>query len=536
MNKLSMERCIKVCMAFCAFLTVACQKQQGDIDNDPTTTGENKEQPSDDNPFIWDTTIPTADTLFLVDCFPELLNSSSVTKDPEYGLCLRSGKQDWDFQLSLEAPFFPEQSYDYYASAIPIEGKRHPWRIRTGETVVWKDLHYQKEIQFFSYGECGKPVVTVHIALDPSSHCSKALLSDVELTAYPSMGHSTVLYESGMLEVDHEGVDLTLPISSYSSYLNDPDRFVNEDGQMCLSRIVSFKAEVDVPEEDKTEELLAETLDFNISVHFDKAVFSQIIASLQPDLTPNDLLPGASIEMPDFFTTQNHELTFVNPIMHLAYTCDDSVNEVIWLNSKLFLENNPYEKTFYEAGDYWLGPALTMSYYHSNLKNPVLNDYFQTPFPKEYFFPSLSVQLNTANDLLLSAKTYSFHVETEWFLPLCFNGTFHGETYQTSTLYLNSEELEAPTNKVISMGRHFASGLPFSCFVTPVFQEDGSEPIYLETFRVHDFYSFSYDYTPSSDPWKASLYFLITPAYGSAVPFKRDAFLRASSTWMAVRK
>lgn len=508
----------------CALLIVACQKQRSDSENDTQSSdSENDTQSSDENPAAWYKEIQTADTLSIVNITPELFDSPYITEDSEYGFCLHSGKQTWDYQFTFEAPFFPEQSYSYHASATPIQGLKHPWRIRTGEEVVWKDLHYQNEIEEFLFGEC-ETVVMVHIALDPSSPCNKALLSDVLLTLYRVGGMPSLdLYETGLLEVDHEGIDVPIPIHSFYRPVNDG--FVNEDGQLCFSRIVSFRAEVDVPDEDRTEELLLESLNFDISVHFNRTEFSLSMVYLHPDITSVDLLPGVSFEMPDFFTSTNHELVFVNPIMRFAYTCDETANNSFQLNSVLLLDNNPFEMSFYNSCEQLLGPDLTMSYYHSTVRNRVLNDYFQTPFPKEYVFPSMSVKLNSIGNPLLSPKTYSFNVETEWYLPFVFNGKFGGETYQSSILYLNSEELKVPADRALTIKRVFSSTLPFSCIVTPVFQEEGAEPIRLGTFSVDSTGSFSFDYTPTSDNWKASLYFLITPVSGRAVPLKSDAKL-----------
>ena len=122
-------------------------------------------------------------------------------------------------------------------------------------------------------------------------------------------------------------------------------------------------------------------------------------------------------------------------------------------------------------------------------------------------------------------EEYTISLEADWQLPLLFSGKMTGISVQTAPIYMDGEKLNTPGSGTYLIQSTLQNDLPFDCTVTPVFTLEDNEPVFLDAFTSkanYYGYTFKHTFTSTKDHWKASLYFIITPAKFVSVQFDRS--------------
>ena len=481
--------------------------------------------------------LPFSETLSLVDFFPELADSPSIVEDDLLGYCLALGEQDWSMPFSMAPAFVPSQEYSLRVPVAPqvSSNKRY---LDTVQYVVLEDISLPGTgCDHLEFGEC-ESLFKLTIALDGEAPYRKVSLSRLKIEFPYWFPASYVDGELPDVTVTPDGIDLVFRLVS----VYDPAQFFDKNDRRCWSIETAISAVVTavsenavVPDADRTP------LDLHFTFGFDRIDFSRYGLLFDDFTFPAETVDGEGIRLPSFLTAAGTDIALPEPYI-LLETHNSIPFSSVRLKGSFSIGDNQAEFIVQDNGKFMLMSRLDGIYREgiANRDISALGKLFRFPVKDGILRPSFTFQpIVESFGTFEPGRLYEMSVRSESLLPLSFTGNLAWEGIATAPLQIAGDPKDAPARSTHEIRQSLTNKLPFDCRVTPVFTMEGESPVYLEDFVVPAWdygRSFTYRFTPATDPWKATLYYIVTPSEGKKIYFRKDYDLTVSETQVTFNK
>ena len=504
--------------AFCvlSFLS-GCQKP-GD---------EGKEEETVKLPPAWTKDLPFTETLALTDFFPELTDSPSIVEDERMGYCLSLGKQEWTMPYSVDPAYIPAQDFSFSVHVDP-PGSSSRRTMNTVQYVVLEDVSLPGTgCDHMELANC-ESLFKLTITLDSQAPYSKVSLSRLEID-FPDWFRASCVDvdedgEIPTVTVTPDGVDLVFRLES----VYDPIQFFDKDGRRCYSVETTVSAVVNAVSEDAVVPDAATTpLDLHFSFGFERIDFHGYML-VYKDLTfPAETVDVGDVRLPSFLTAEGTDVALPEP--YILFECRNTIPfSPIRLKAAVVHGDNRAGFTMPDHGKFMLMSEMDGVYREgvTNMDVSSLGKLFRLPVKDGILRPSYTFQpIVEGVGIFDPDQSYEMSVRTEGLLPLSFTGNLAVEGIATAPLQIEGDPEIAPARSKHKIRQTLGSTLPFDCRVTPVFTMEGEPPVYLDDIVVQAWdygRTFSYSFTPATDSWKASLYYIVTPSKGRKIFFNKE--------------
>lgn len=507
-------------------LCIACDKQE-EQDEGNNLPIEETDTPI---PTVRQESLSFEQTIPLAELLPELQSSPFISESDKYGFYISPGDQVWNTGFTPEPIYFPAQSHAFSISTeycTDVPSYKEPYlRIYKQEYVILKDLQLPEGIHNLTRASSTSNF-SLYIALSPDAPCSKVRLQNIIIT-FPEWFHADYI-DTDAKGVTAEGTRISLRMKDFYY----PKEFIDEEGHICYSVPIYIFARVIVNPEHITDDsrpINEVPFDFNCSFDFEQMDFASYTAERDSDLVSADSMEGVSIPLPEYLSSPETPIQLQNPILDINFRNDFYEPQFYSFRVSLLpKDNTPLSFTLGSTGLYSVIPKTRTYYYNydgERIEIEGLSSLFSLPPSGDILFPTVEFLPRRYNNndgpfRLIVGQTYEAKAEMQWIIPLSFTGQLAERPIQTSPLLLSGDDLDVPAGSSVTIQQTFLTSLPFSCKVTPILQIEGEEPVRLDTFTLDAVSApicrktITAHFTPSSDHWKASLYYLITPSKGN---------------------
>ena len=480
---------------------------------------------------------PFSETLTLTDFFPELTDSPSIVEDELMGYCLSLGKQNWAMSYSVDPAYIPAQDCSFSVQVDP-PGSSAKRTMNTVRYVVLEDVSLPGTgCDHMELANC-ESLFKLTITLDSQAPYRQVSLSYLEIDFPSWFRASYVDGEIPTVTVTPDGVDLFFRLES----VYDPVQFFDKDGRRCYSVETTVSAVVNAVSEDAVVPDAASTpLDLHFSFGFERIDFHGYML-VYKDLTfPAETVEMDEVRLPSFLTAEGTDVSLPEP--YILLECRNSIPfSQIRLKGAVVLGDDRAGFTLPDHGKFMLMSQPDGIYREgiSNADVPALGKLFRLPAKDGILRPSFTFQpVVDGVGIFDPDQSYEMSVRTEGLLPLSFTGNLAVEGIATAPLQIEGDPQIAPARSKHEIRQTLGSTLPFDCRVTPVFTMEGEPPVYLDEIVVQAWdygRTFSYSFTPATDSWKASLYYIVTPSKGRKIFFNKDYIFTVKDTEVTFNK
>lgn len=501
----------------------------------PERPEEKKPEEDTEKPIVRppqrDEALPFQQEILLTQIIPELESNSYIQEDKN-GFFIPLGKQTCSETFTIDSFFLPEQvSEPVFLKAEQVSARARTWNLRsTGILVV--SLVLPEGCEDLESAEC-QATFRLHFSLDDNSPFRKVTLSKISVQ-FPDWLKATPVEGSiPNMVLTKEGKDVEFNLTG----MNGARNFVGEDGKFCISAETSFSASVSADMTDARDPVAEPPASVRLKCTFEsgRIDFTNCYLIYSKIEFPRKEMIGEPIPLPSFLSGLGSEINTEGPQVLVHYsenlpftnTMEGSFPDL--QNSSPFYLHSSGNYLLMSKADSWYRPGIETT------SISALREIFRKPAQDGTLTPKMAVRpFISGSDVFATpsigvrgvpGKEYRMDVEAEWSFPLFFSGKMTGISYQTETLHLDGDELNAPGDSTHEIGMTLKSGLPFDCVATPVFTLEGNDPVFLDDVYVTGYYGgpwFHHAFTPGKDHWKASLYFIITPAKFVSVQFDRS--------------
>ena len=468
--------------------------------------------------------LPYEQELSLVQLIPELESNPSI-REENGAFFLPLGKQTWSETFQVDSCFIPAQtSSPVFLTAESSTSGSRTWTLYSTEYLAIKYC-LPKGCRELGFADC-PATFRLHLSLDGASSYRKVFLSELSIQ-FPSWLRAAPVGGSiPAMTLTEEGADIEFSLTN----IYEPTGFTGEDGTHYLSAQTTFYAQVTASAEDALSPSNDSSAPIRLRCSFDSDRIdfgkSNLIYS---DLEfPGKELKGEPVALPSFLTGTGSDVSLTGPQILIRYT-QGFPFRASFEGAFPDLKDSPsFQLT--SSGNYLLLPRQDGWSRPGIIGKEVsaLQELFRKPAPDGTLTPRMTVRpvVPGTSMIAMPGKEYSMDAEAEWTLPISFTGKMAGISVRTETLNLDGDELDAPGAGTHEIGMTFANYFPFDCVITPVFTLEGNSPVFLDDLVVKGWRGFlpwfHYAFNPGKDHWKASLYFIITPAEGLGMQFNRS--------------
>lgn len=477
--------------------------------------------------------LPYAADLSLLDFLPELAASSSIRYYERLGYCLWLGQQSGTTVVSVDKAFIPAQDFPFSVSVPPIAPSSTQFApLNIARTFVLKGVSLPggDACDHLDFSSCPSHI-KVKIALGKDSPYSKVTLTDFFLYFRTGISAECSTGYGHYLEVTQEGVELTYDITTISS----PVQSFDEQGRRCFHERAVIQANVSVSPEDAVGSAPGDSpVDFEFTFSFEELkLHSMNLVYKEPLVFPARTVKGGPVSLPSFLTTEGTDVSLPQPEIQVAIE-SDFANYAIPVVCTASTGFGQTQFTLPSGWEYRLRPHFDdPSIYDKEV--PALDTLMHFPVPDQALMPSVTFQPVAKGEVhFISGQSYSLSFTYNWLVPLAFTGHLAVEGIKTPPLELTGSRKKAPGNSRHQIRQALISTLPFDCHIQPVFTMEGESPVLLDDFVVKAHGSqqrlFSYRFIPSSNDWKATLQYIVTPTEGHNSYFLKEGCLIVSDT------
>ncbi len=453
---------------------------------------------------------------------PELAIYEDIKYDEQMGYYSSFRDEEWEYIIALCPVFIPAQSFP---GSFKAGQSASGWEADAFQQIILSGIYLPGgcgETDFLQ-GECDG-VFKINLSLGENVPYRKVTLTDFTAT-FPEWFRAKAESTSPELEVTTEGTAITFRLNS----VQDPARFIKENGPMCFSLDLSFHAHASVSPEDYIgpgPEMPSE-LEFRCSVEFDRIDFTTCDLQFKEVYYNEDRISYLGI-LPGFFWGEDADIRLTSPRLLIDY-----VNDFPFTSSRVdvvaFFEDQYDRQTvtfsLSDNGKYLYMPKDD-GIRREGIQTIEIGDMdkmLRSPLPNGALFARLLLQpVFSTTGSFVPEKEYLMSIKANWMLPLAFLG-HPTRSLETPPLLIDSEELKASAGSS-QIEQEISGNLPFDCRITPVFHMDYEKPVYLEEFTLEKNTKFKvvHRFFPNRRDWRAKLYYIVTPTEGKNELFTND--------------
>jgi hypothetical protein len=443
--------------------------------------------------------------------------------------------EEWEHIFALSPVFIPAQTVSCAFNATrPAMPEASGWEADDVRQVTVSDMglpggsSYTDLIQ----GACDA-VFKMKLSLGENIPYRKVTLTDFAVS-FPEWFRAQAESSHPEVEVTGEGTVIDFRLHS----IQDPARFIDEEGRLCYSLDVSFRAHASVQPEDYIgpDPEMPSELDFRCDFEFDRIDFASCSLQFADVYFSEDRVSYVGV-LPGFFWGEGSDIRFTSPRILIDYG-----NDIPFTSSRVdavaFFDNE-YERPTVAFSLPGNGKYLYMpkddGIHREEIQTVVIGDMdklFSSPFPGGTLFARFLLQpVFSTYGTFVPGQEYRMYAKADWRLPLAFLG--HPTTELASPpLVIEGDVLNAPYGYTHQITQEISGNLPFDCRITPVFSIDEKEPVFLDSFPLdkNTKVKVTHRFRPTVDHWKASLHYIITPTQGKNEYFTKDYGLMLENT------
>ena len=515
MHRIHLITVVSLCFLFC----LSCEKKK-EVPVLPTET----------------TRIAADGLVGLEQLMPELVSLESIQYDEQIGYHVSFEElQEWEHIFALSPVFIPAQTVPCaFKATRPASPEASGWEADAVGQVIVSDIalpggsSYTDLVQ----GECDA-VFKMKLSLGENVPYRNVTLTDFAV-AFPEWFRAKAESGSPELEVTAEGTAVDFRLHS----IQDPARFIDEEGRLCYSLDMSFRAHASVRPEDYIgpgPEMPSE-LDFRCSFEFDRIDFTSCSLQFTDVYFSEDRVSYVGV-LPGFFCGEGSDIRFTSPRFLIDYGNDipftsSRVDAVVFYDDEFERPTVPFSLS--GNGKYLYMPKDD-GIRREGIQTVVIGEMdkmFSSPFPGGTLFARfLLLPVFSTYGTFVPGQEYRMYAKADWRLPLAFLGHPTAEL-ESPPLVMEGDVLKAPPGYTHQITQEISGNLPFDCRITPVFSIYEEEPVFLESFPLSQDtkVKVTHQFTPKVNHWKATLHYIIAPTQGKNEYFTKDYGLTLENT------
>ena len=467
---------------------------------------------------------------------PDLVTLECIRYDEQLGYCVSFDElQEWEHIFATSPVFIPAQTVPgAFEATRPAIPEASGWEADVARQVILSDIGIPggSSSTDLIQGACDG-VFGMKSSLGENVPYRKVTLAGLEV-AFPEWFRAEAESGNPELEVTAEGATVGFRLHS----IQEPARFTDEEGRLCFSLDLSFRAHVSVRPEDYVgpgPEMPSE-LDFRCSFEFDRIDFTSCDLQYTDVYFSEDRMSYVGV-LPGFFCGEGSDIRFTSPRLLIDYG-----NDIPFTSSRVdavAFYDDEFERptvAFSLSGD---GKYLYLpkddGIHREGIQTVVIGEMdklFSSPFPGGTLFARLLLQpVFSTYGTFVPGQEYLMYAKPDWTLPLAFLG-HPTNVLESPPLVMEGDVLKAPPGCTHQITQEISGNLPFDCRITPVFSVDREEPVFLDSFPLEKDkkVKVTHQFSPKEDHWKATLHYIVTPTQGKNEYFTKDYGLKLENT------